>query len=142
MVKHEERPAILKELDYRRAGIQEELATVVHTDTPGESALTRRMRDTAIRRALRHMAIGRASGLWRMRDWKFYEGRLARAAKTSGLDLLPPRARELVWELNRVEVLRSYHKTLRFWTIFHLVFTGLGVQLMVWHVAIVALYPR
>lgn len=45
-------------------------------------------------------------------------------------------------DLNRVEVLLTYHRRLRFWTIFHLLFTVAGIQLALWHIWIVAVYPR
>jgi hypothetical protein len=86
------------------------------------------------------MAARRLGNIWRLPDWRFWEQQLDSIC--SGLTQLPKEAREPIQQLNRIEVLRSYHKGLRVWTNLHLVLAGIGVQMMLWHVYMVMFWPR
>jgi hypothetical protein len=140
MARHEHRPAVLKELEVSRAELQDRLALMVEAAEPVEGIAYHT--EEVISRAVRETARLRATHLWRMPDWGFWESRLDEAFAGKGFSGLPEGAREAIRELNRVEVLRSYHRLLRGWTTLHLLFTALAVQMIAWHVVTVAFYPR
>jgi hypothetical protein len=142
MLKHEYRPAILKELDSTRQTLKRKLYAIAEQDDAREAGLTRVFMKDAMDRSLQNLALRRAMNMWKMRDWKYWEGQVDQAAANKEMPGLRDEARQVLRELNRVEVLRSYHRALRWWTTIHLLFTILGVQMMLWHVWLVSAYPR
>ncbi len=142
MVRNEARPAVLKELDIRKRELDQQLNKLAETAPANVTGLTRVILLEAIGRAKRELMFRRLFAAHRFRNWASWERDVDRAASTPHLKALPSAAAPLLRELNRVEVLRGYHRFLRAWTIVHLAFTGLGVQLMLWHIWMVAVYPR
>lgn len=138
MIRNESRPTILMELNESRARLLAELQLLTGEDDT-KSALASQFKQDALARATQQMALGRMAGVWLFRDVAYWEKQLERTEEVSGLN---PEARHLLRELNRVEVLRFYHKLIRFWTTVHLLFTGLVVQMMAWHVYLVSFRPR
>jgi hypothetical protein len=122
LVRNEYRPAVLKELEARRAALQEKLDPAA---APALASLE------AVRRAL----------LWKFPDWSAWESTTDESLARDATGLSDA-DREALRELQRTEVLRSYHRLLRGWTTVHLLFTVLAVQMTLWHVATVGLYPR
>jgi len=157
MVAHEERPTVLKELDARAEQLLQRLsascasasavaASAEMHPTPGgladppeeAPALTQE----TLNRILQQMSTRRFSQLSYFPGWDFWDGQVEESLLNSGLESLPADQRQWLRELNRTEVQRSYHRALRWWTTVHLLFTALGVQMMIWHILSVAGSPR
>lgn len=112
---------------------------------------------------LRDLAARRAAHIWQFRGWEFWDAQadaaIARYQEVKGADawkqavemprgeyrdkpvvLTEPEVRARLNELNRVEVLLSYHRWLRGWTTLHLVLAAAAVQLVLWHVLVIMRY--
>lgn len=135
MVRHEFRPAVLKDLEARARELSEGLAP----PAPGEADA---LATDAARRALLELARRRAGHLWPMQDWSFWDGQVEAVVSDVPTDVLNESARARLRELNRTEVLAQQHRILRGWTTVHLLFTVAAIQLILWHVAMVAGNPR
>lgn len=136
LVRHEYTPAVLSELDHRRDRLVSRLYALAEESTKAGRPFTKQDID----RAVRGMAARRNSHLWRMQDWTFWEQQADAAA--DDLTPLSVEARQLVRDLNQIEVLRAYHRFMRGWTLYHLLLSAVGVQFMIWHVVTVAIHPR
>ncbi len=136
MVRHEYTPSVLTEINASRDRILTRLYTLAEAEGPGAPKFSKQDVD----RAVRAMAARRSANLWRMPDWNFWDGQVDAAA--AELTPLSMEARQLVRDLNQVEVLRSYHRFMRGWTLYHLLLTAVAVQMVVWHIITVSLYPR
>lgn len=136
LVRHEYSPSVLSELDLRRDQLINRLHTLAEESAGGAQAFSKEDVD----RAVRGMAARRGSSLWRMKDWTFWEAQADAAA--GEWNPLSREARQLVRDLNQVEVLRSYHRFMRGWTLYHLLLSAVGVQFMIWHIYSVAINPR
>lgn len=136
MVRHEYTPSVLSELNASR----DRILTRLHTLAVADGATSARFTKQDVDRAVRAIAARRGANLWRMPDWNFWDSQVdAASAELTPLSL---EARQLIRDLNQVEVLRSYHRFMRGWTLYHLLLTAVAVQMVVWHVITVALYPR
>lgn len=136
LVRHEYTPSVLSELDARRDRIVSNLYTLAEESSKGGQAFSKQDVD----RAVRGMAARRQTSLWQMKDWTFWEAQADAAADE--WSPLTREARQLVRDLNQVEVLRAYHRFMRGWTLYHLVLSAVGVQFMLWHIVTVAIHPR
>lgn len=140
MNKHEARPAVRRDLEKQKKVLFEALDAIRKEDSGDQSALTGNLRSEAIDRAVGHMKAQRLTNIWRLPPNSFWEEQIEKVAAT--LQALPKSARQPIVDLNRIEVLISYHKGLRAWTNVHLVLGGFVVQMMLWHILMVALWPR
>lgn len=136
LVRHEYTPAVLSELDARRDRIVSRLYSLAEENSKAGEAFSKQDVD----RAVRGMAARRSANLWQMKDWTFWEAQADAAA--GEWTSLSREARQLVRDLNQVEVLRSYHRFMRGWTLYHLLLSAVGVQFMLWHIVSVAVNPR
>lgn len=133
LIQHEARPTILKEVEARRSELLARLEAL-EKEEGGSSR--------GVATALRHMATVRGQNLWRMPDWGFWDRQVDELLGSGRVGDIPLGAGRLIRELNRMDVLRFYHRLLRWWTTVHLLLTALGVQMVVWHVWMVGWYPR
>ncbi|MBM3459121.1 MAG: hypothetical protein FJX77_11390 [Armatimonadetes bacterium] len=140
MLRHEYRPTVRKELERSRAALLAELDQLKADSGSAQSGLSQNMRGQAIDRAVGQMTGRRMTHIWRLPPLDFWEKEIGSIARA--LDALPKEAVRPIQELNRIEVLRSYHKGLRAWTNLHLILAAIGIQMMLWHVLAVSLWPR
>lgn len=96
----------------------------------------------ALQQARQRLAQLRFAQLCRFPSPAEWDLSAADALSALQLTALQQEDREQLLELNRLEVQRSYHRGLRAWTSVHLIFTVLGVQLVLWHIWMVAVHPR
>jgi hypothetical protein len=145
LIRNEWRPLVLKELDreraelLRRLGPAEETGKAANTEAeqPGGTA-----REARIKEAQRGLEQLRTGLLWRFPPALTWDGEATRLLGEPGLQELTTADRKLLLEWHRVEVQRAYQHLLRGWTHFHLIFTVVAVQLMLWHLWMVAAFPR
>jgi hypothetical protein len=140
--KNEPRPSVLKELDAERAAVKARLAALQAEARSDEGLLGAEILGDALQRAETQLALRRAGTIGLLRDWGYWEKQMREAATDGPLAGLSSEVRDLLIELNRIDVLRSYHQLLRGWTSLHLGLGVLGVQLVFWHVVQVGLWPR
>lgn len=140
MIRHEYQPTVRKDLERNRTAVMAQLEALRAEPGASQSAMAQGMRGAAIDRALGQMKLRRLTHVWRLPNLQFWEQQVDNVS--SALDALPKEAREPIQDLNRIEVLRSYHKGLRAWTNLHLILAGIGIQMMLWHVISVCSWPR
>lgn len=129
LVNNEWRPLVRSELERERDALLKRLEELP-TEGNADHAL-------ALQQARQRLAHLRSAQLWRFPAPAAWD-----QAATEVLTALQPDDRDPLLELNRLEVQRSYHRALRAWTSVHLIFTVLGVQLVLWHIWMVAVHPR
>jgi len=129
---NEWRPLIRTELEREHVALLKRME--VPADELGERA-------TAILAARRRLSQLRSTQLWRFPPTTEWD-RSAAAALEASQPAVSPEDRDQLLELNRLEVQRSYHRALRGWTTVHLLVTVVGVQLVAWHIWMVAIHPR
>lgn len=153
MMRHEPRPTVLRELVQRRETLLKRLEAFrppvpepevkdpgLATDDDDDEPPAPRVADPeAVRRLLTDRRKAALLEL-RFREWAHWDALVEEICDHAGG--LPPAARQLLRELTRVEVLSFYHRILRGWTTIHLLFTLLTLQLVCWHIFIVATSPR
>lgn len=135
LVRNEWRPLVLKELEREREALLRRLA-------PAEGATEATGRDRAVQEAQRGLEQLRTGLLWRFPPALTWDGEATRLLGEPGLQALSAADRKLLLEWHRLEIQRAYQHLLRGWTHFHLIFTVVGVQLMLWHIWMVSLFPR
>jgi len=138
LIRNEWRPLVLKELDRERAELLRRLAAAGETgEVAGAST-----RDRTVHEAQRGLEQLRTGLLWRFPPALTWDGEATRLLGEPGMQGLTSADRKLLLEWHRVEVQRAYQHLLRGWTHFHLIFTVVGVQLMLWHIWMVSVFPR
>jgi hypothetical protein len=135
LLRNEWRPLVLKELEREREALLRRLA-------PAEGATEATDRDRAVQEAQRGLEQLRTGLLWRFPSALTWDGEATRLLGEAGLQALSAADRKLLLEWHRLEIQRAYQHLLRGWTHFHLIFTVAGVQLMLWHIWMVSLFPR
>lgn len=146
LIRNEWRPLVLAELDRERAELLRRLGSTGETGKATSAEETEPVqpsaRDLAVSEAQRGLEQLRTGLLWRFPPALTWDGEATRLLGEPGMQELTPADRKLLLEWHRVEVQRAYQHLLRGWTHFHLLFTVLGVQLMLWHIWMVSVFPR
>jgi hypothetical protein len=146
LIRNEWRPLVLKELDRERAELLRRLGPVegLGKSVTGEMGVSveASTRDRVVKEAQRGLEQLRTGLLWRFPAALAWDGEATRLLGEPEMQELTPADRKLLLEWQRVEVQRAYQHLLRGWTHFHLIFTVVGVQLMLWHIWMVAVFPR
>lgn len=129
--------------DERKKGEEEDPAVRAAAEQAHRVALENAARRTG--EVTGRLTAVRRANLWRFPTWEFWDSEVARALENGGTagghgphnSHLPFEALRHATELNRVEVLRSYHRILRGWTTIHLILAVIALQLVIWHVWVV-----
>jgi hypothetical protein len=134
LVNNEWRPLVRSETSRERDALLKRFESLSTVETPA--------RAPALQQARGRLAQLRSAQLWRFPSPAAWDQAATEVLLAPQFAALQSEDREQLLELNRLEVQHSYHRGLRAWTSVHLIFTVLGVQLVVWHIWMVAVNPR
>jgi hypothetical protein len=134
LLRNEWRPLVRSEIERERTAILRRLTELSEADLAERGKL--------MEQAQQRLARLRSGALLRFPAPDFWDAEARRILEEPSFQELNSAEREQLVELNRLEVQRNYHRRLRAWTSVHLLFTVLGVQLVLWHIWMVAVHPR
>lgn len=138
LIRNEWRPLVLTELERER----DQLLLRLSATGEGEGKTPNSARNQAVQEAQRGLEQLRTGLLWRFPSALAWDGEATRLLGESGMQALSAADRKLLLQWHRVEIQRAYQHLLRGWTHFHLLFTVVSVQLMLWHIWMVSVFPR
>jgi hypothetical protein len=91
------------------------------------------------RRGLEQLRVGL---LWQFPSALSWDGEATHLLGEIGMQALTATDRKRLLEWHRLEVQRAYRHLLHGWTRFHLIVTAVAVQLMLWHIGLMAVLER